>query len=254
MNKSVVDNLVSLVLAGSRGRGLHPDEQSDFDWRGVFIMNPRNDFGLNNQNPDTEKGVGEDTVYWSLRHLFLQLAKGSPEAHELLWLKPAQTSDLWDELVSYRKPLLSLEVSQRLVSAVGWFTPEEAEAYLNDETPLKKGSRFLNAMATDDHKTVADGLRRMMVAHHVVRYGNFKVRYSSYERNLYLDARAGKASKKELLSVRNDLMDSYRKAEERNTKTLPDKTNTELLDHLLRTWNDMKLLDQTPERFKLRHP
>ncbi len=66
-------NIILKVLVGSRAHGLHTEE-SDYDWRGVFVVPTEEIFKVGAKIKDTNWIEGkEDNTTWEIGH-FMNMA------------------------------------------------------------------------------------------------------------------------------------------------------------------------------------
>lgn len=92
--KTIENNLILLVLAGSRAYGTHT-EDSDYDWRGIMIRPNLSDYiryeGFEQKDSgwNLETGnllyLSQDTVVWDLKKYLALANKANPNILETLW-------------------------------------------------------------------------------------------------------------------------------------------------------------------------
>ena len=116
--KQLGDNIIFLVVAGSRAYGLSTPD-SDVDIRGVALETPETLFGLDNFESYSDEST--DTVIYSLKKFVQLTMKGAPNMLELLYTRP--------EDIIYVSPVgkLLLEnrdlfVSKRIYATIRGFT------------------------------------------------------------------------------------------------------------------------------------
>lgn len=269
--------LLKTVVAGSRGRNLHvteadvdagfSDRVSDVDVRRLFVRYPGAEWMVNADTSTFYKGDGKDETYTELREFVRQLNKGSVEAHELLWVKDAETNECnspeWQLLQNYRSQLLTQSVVERLLSAAGKqdgsvllnvvhtfnlrndtttgssMVKQAVKEYVRSET-YTHGENSRQDDLRSAFKQMSDVLRRLFVAEHLLMTNvlgepQMEVYYNDNDRRrtAMKDVKLGKWRFDLALEYRNEL---YERVNELYDKTkLPEKTEQLFYTTLLQT-------------------
>jgi hypothetical protein len=153
--------LVLLSRTGSRAYGTD-NENSDHDFRGVYVADLRRLFSLSGVNDSIDIDDPHDAVIYELGHFARLAYKANPTALELLWSDDYESAGLGDELRSQRK----LFLSKRVLKTYGGYALSQIEK-------AKRGTG--GSRGADHHKRMKfklHTLRLLQEGIHILRHND----------------------------------------------------------------------------------
>ena len=142
--ESTVHNIVAKTLGGSRAYGLE-NENSDYDYRGVFLNGDLNFILGLDKYEHQEFTQGEDVKYKEFRHFLKMLRQSNTEAMELMFTDDfLEVTPLFKELQSHRLKLLDSERAFKCL--LGYMQGEKRLA--NGDRTGQLGSKRKTAIET----------------------------------------------------------------------------------------------------------
>jgi predicted nucleotidyltransferase len=132
--------LILQAVGGSRAYGLET-ATSDWDWRGVYVADPKLVFSLNGPPHYVEKAE-PDVHYWEIQHFLKYALAGNPTCLELLWSKQLLSHWWGSRLLDIRDAFISKNCIKayegfataqwaRLQKVEGEWGPKEHKLYMH---------------------------------------------------------------------------------------------------------------------------
>jgi hypothetical protein len=207
--------LILKTLVGSRAHGLHK-EDSDYDWRGVFLEPTSKILSLNYKSSNIQWIEDkEDTTSYELGH-FLHLAcKSNPSILECL-VSPIEEST--EEGLTLRALFPYLWNSVDVYKAFCGYSHNQQKKFMDnkDDRPWKYAVAYL---------------RVLMLAEELLTKGTMTVFIESEKtRNMLKEIKAGLYTKGEIINEAERLKDKVKKAYENNKDK---KTDFEAVNEFL---------------------
>jgi predicted nucleotidyltransferase len=209
------------ALVGSKAYGLDREE-SDDDWRGIYIPPSNHFFYLQSPPEQIQKTKDADETYWELKK-FLQLALASnPNVLETLWSPGMEfpvldTEEHMRSLVKIRREFLS----KRIIKTYGGYA-------------ISQWGKGIQALDAGQHKQGWKHLmhlcRLLIAGTYVLKENDLLVDMSEY-RNELLAIRDGKWGSVVVGEWQDELEALFKEAQ-KNTK-LPDEPNRDIAEKYL---------------------
>lgn len=147
------------TLVGSRAHGLH-DKDSDFDYRGVFVVPTRDLFKIHNKVKNTSWIEGkEDNTSWEIGHFLSMATKCNPTILEV-FVSPIVECNQWGERLRKLFPYV-------------WNVPDVCNAFIGYGINQRK--KMLENKDSRSGKYACAYLRTLLCAVELLRTGNFSV-------------------------------------------------------------------------------
>lgn len=181
MNReNVLKNAVLYVAVGSRSRGLE-NQDSDWDYRGIYAFNPRDDWSFSNSVPENatvpldEDGKVIDEQWFELRR-FLHLMAKSSDFLEFLFTERKDIVSInrfGKMLRSAAHKFTNKNHARRLIDAGGHASYDNVEEYiktkdyhlLGSKNLLYRAGRYMSeGNETAARKELCDVVRRLYLA------------------------------------------------------------------------------------------
>lgn len=211
------------VLVGSRAHGLH-NEESDYDWRGVFVVPTEDVLKIGGSIKTTswiegKDGENVDDTAWEVSHFCKLATQCNPTILEAL-LAPLEPSKSEAEGALIRRLFPHFLSKKRVFDAFTGYSKNQEKKMLdrNSETPGK----FMAAQL----RTLYQGAELLETGSFTVRIADVPVIGEQVRRAKMGQMRAGEAI---------DLSIELRKRceEALNVSTLPDEPNLEKINDVL---------------------
>lgn len=227
MDKVTVHSTILLGLTGSKAYGTNTDD-SDTDYRGIFIPDEEHYFGLKDATDHSFSSGGDNKNTKEDVDMFLspiatfvkRCMTGSPTDLELLFLRTSDythVTDIGQELINHRQMFLSKYVKNRF----GGYA-------------LRRKKQMMTGSRVDEHlgynpKSFMHSVRMYQMGIDILRYGTFSVYRQNHE--VLKELRAGKFTLKEAMTYLDGLemeMQSYY-----DLSDLPETVDSEQVNKLL---------------------
>lgn len=223
------------VLVGSRAHHLN-NEDSDYDWRGVFVT-PTTDILKIGSHPDQTNWIEgkEDNTSFEVGKFLFMATKCNPTILEMFKAYSMGASGLGGDRVPYPKHVtMGLQYGEELQSLFPhiWQPKPVMDAFIGYGINQRK--KFLEDKDTRPAKYACAYLRTLYIAHELLTTGLFTLDVSHSEIFDVLRAwRAGSYSKGEVIDLAIKWEAKVRKAYEENP-TNPDYSMEKVNDFLLK--------------------
>lgn len=225
-----LNNNIFMAQAGSAAYGTKTPE-SDIDYRGVFMAEPKHLLGMSNVETYTEEQP-IDLQCFEFRHFARLCLKGSPLQIEMLFYPEdvikQPTSFHWQALIGIRESFLG----QHLKSTFGGFAQGDIKRIAANST-AKCGAKgkLLVAKYGYNTKHASNAWRLLRMAAILFTTGQLVVRLPEADREEIVAIKNGKYEKDEFLKfVETEDKRVFALAE--NSK-LPSKSNFELVEQTI---------------------
>ena len=198
-------NYILKSLVGSRAHNLH-NEDSDYDYRGVFLTPTKELLKLNSTTKQTNwsEDKTEDSTSWELGHFLFLATKCNPTILEVFLAPIELITDVGASLISQ---------FQRV-----WNSKGVMDAFIGYGYNQRK--KFLDKKDNRPHKYATAYLRTLIQAFELLTYGTFTIDFKEHEEyNTLLAWKSGNYTIGEVIDKTWAWEDKVRKAYEHN----PDK-------------------------------
>lgn len=203
------------VLVGSRAHGLH-NEQSDYDYRGVFVVPTADILSLNGSPKNVQWIEGEvDNTSWEIGHFLHMATHCNPTILETFLAPVETTTSLGNEL--------------RGLFPYIWNSHGVRDAFVG--YGLNQRKKFLEAKDGRPAKFAVAYARTLIQAHELLTTGTFTICIADTEYgNMLKDWKAGRFTYGEVIQFCQDYEQKVRDAYAHST---PKETNLEKVNEFL---------------------
>lgn len=220
------------VLSGSRAYGF-ANENSDYDYRGIFFPHPKCFYGLEGFK-DPMETKNPDTVFYSFKKFISLTLANNPNILELLFIDDpnliVQDSKYIQRLKMFREDFLS----KRIFTTYLGYVKAQMHKIKNEGncSPEMNGRRMADIKKNGyDTKAASHVFRLLFQGIELAKYKTINIPLSLASVQVCKCTRKGEYSFEDFLVHSNDFIELFKELEEKSD--LPDEPNFELINDLV---------------------
>lgn len=225
------------VVSGSRAYGF-ANENSDYDYRGIFFPNRKCFFGMETFKDPIET-KDPDTVFYSFKKFISLALSNNPNILELLFIDDAnliiQDSDYIKKIKDFRNHFLSKRI---FTTYLGYVKAQMHKIKNEGNCSPEMNSRRMEDIKKNgyDTKAASHVLRLLFQGIDLVKYKTVSIPLSFDDAYICKITREGLYSFKSFIENSNGLIDIFKELEKNSD--LPNEPNFELINYLVMEINE----------------